>query len=57
MPAPGSKIGPYEVVESIGAGGMGEVYGARDTKLGQVWCHVPHCCIVVAVIWEIGFGA
>jgi len=35
MPAPGSKIGPYEVVESIGAGGMGEVYRARDTKLGR----------------------
>lgn len=35
MPAPGSKIGPYEVVESIGAGGKGEVYRARDTKLGR----------------------
>ena len=35
MPAPGSKIGPYEVVESIGAGGMGEVNRARDTKLGR----------------------
>ena len=35
MPAPGSKIGPYAVVESIGAGGMGEVYRARDTKLGR----------------------
>jgi len=35
MPTPGSKIGPYEVVESIGAGGMGEFYRARDTKLGR----------------------
>src|SRR5690242_17325897 len=29
----GARLGPYEIVESIGAGGMGEVYRARDTKL------------------------
>ena len=33
--SPGTKLGQYEVVESIGAGGMGEVYRARDTKLGR----------------------
>ena len=33
--APGSRLGPYEVVCAIGAGGMGEVYRARDTKLGR----------------------
>ncbi|HXE92069.1 MAG TPA: protein kinase [Terriglobales bacterium] len=29
----GTKLGPYEIVEPIGAGGMGEVYRARDTRL------------------------
>ena len=31
----GQRIGPYEVVAAIGAGGMGEVYRAHDTKLGR----------------------
>src|SRR5262245_31422439 len=33
--ASGSRIGPYEIVEAIGAGGMGEVYRARDAKLAR----------------------
>ncbi len=31
----GHRLGSYEIVGAIGAGGMGEVYRARDTKLGR----------------------
>ncbi len=34
--APGTKLGPYEILASIGAGGMGEVWKARDTRLGRI---------------------
>lgn len=32
---PGTRLGPYEIVEPVGAGGMGEVYRARDTRLDR----------------------
>ena len=31
----GTKLGPYEIMSLVGAGGMGEVYRARDTRLGR----------------------
>jgi serine/threonine protein kinase len=32
----GTKLGPYEIQSGLGAGGMGEVYKARDTRLDRI---------------------
>ena len=43
----GSRLGPYEILSTLGAGGMGEVYRARDAKLNRdvrrgVFTDQPH---------------
>ncbi|MCU1261232.1 MAG: serine/threonine protein kinase, partial [Bryobacterales bacterium] len=35
MLVPGARLGPYEIVQHVGSGGMGEVYRARDTRLNR----------------------
>jgi eukaryotic-like serine/threonine-protein kinase len=39
----GTRLGPYEILAPLGAGGMGEVYRARDAKLNRdiVWRDCP----------------
>ena len=42
----GTKLGPYEIISLIGIGGMGEVYRARDNRLGRdVAVRVLQACV------------
>ena len=34
--SPGTRLGPYEIVSHLGAGGMGDIYKARDTRLDRI---------------------
>jgi len=41
--APGTRLGAYEIQTAIGAGGMGEVYRARDTRLERTVAIKKYC--------------
>lgn len=45
---PGVRLGPHEIQSALGAGGLGEVYRARDTKLGR---NANPSAITVSVDW------
>jgi tetratricopeptide (TPR) repeat protein len=49
----GARLGPYEIVATLGAGGMGEVYRARDTRLGRdVAVKVLRESLASGTVWE-----
>lgn len=54
---PGTRLGPYEVLSLKGAGGMGEVYKAKDTRLGpqpaRSRAAFRHCQLACASLQEV----
>src|SRR5438046_8216933 len=51
--SPGARLGAYEIVAPLGAGGMGEVYRARDTRLGRdVAIKVLRESLVSGTVWK-----
>jgi serine/threonine protein kinase len=45
----GTRVGPYEVVSPLGAGGMGEVYLGTDTRLGRPRYHAYYLTVAGAM--------
>lgn len=60
---PGTKLAHYEIVSSLGAGGMGEVYRAEDTKLGREVAvellleEAPHLFLEIPAVQEIAISS
>ena len=53
---PGLRVGPYEVVSPLGAGGMAEVYRARDTRLDREIARPLHDVVLSPDGRDIAFG-
>jgi serine/threonine protein kinase len=52
---PETRLGPYEIVCAIGAGGMGQVYRARDLRLGRDVEEMTTPAIQLVANWPKGF--